>query len=256
MVRELNCVWRRDFGWWADSLCIPYWNCILRVFPPNDSSPHMKTTKLLWCALSVAAALGSTQAGAQTIQTELIDISPFVPVTGTLNDGLFIQEYTSGVMNFEVTDPPGIGSFTAFCVDPLQDIAYGDTPTYQVQDLSTLAFRDEISRLVGGYFESSRTNLDAAAVHWAIWEIVGETNESFRSTLTGNVRITSSANADVAALANDYLQNINSFAPANLVYLVNPTQQDVVSWTPSVLPEPSSLMFLGLSAFGLLRRRR
>ena len=220
---------------------------------PGTSPPAMKTTKLLLCALSVAACLGCIKAGAQSLDAHLVDISPFVPVTGTLNDGNFIQEYTSGVMNFTTTTP-GFLDFTAFCVDPAQDIAYGDSLVYQVQDISTLAYADEVSRLVGGYLASARTSVDAAAVHWAIWEVVGETNEAFRSAFSGNVRITSAANNDVALKADEYLQNIDSYAPASLVYLTNPAKQDVVTW--NVVPEPSSLALAALSALGLLRRRR
>lgn len=223
-----------------------------RSLPP-DTPPTMKTTKLLLCALSVAACLGCIKAGAQSLDAHLVDISPFIPVTGTLNDGSFIQEYTSGVMNFTTTTP-GFLDFTAFCVDPAQDVAYGDSLVYQVQDVSTLAYADEVSRLVGGYLASARTAVDAAAVHWAIWEVVGETNEAFRSTFSGNVRITSAANDDVALKANEYLQNIDSYAPATLVYLTNPAKQDVVSW--NVVPEPSSLALVALSTLGLLRRRR
>jgi len=213
----------------------------------------MKTTKLLLCALSVAACLGCIKAGAQSLDAHLVDISPFVPVTGTLNDGNFIQEYTSGVMNFTTTTP-GFLDFTAFCVDPAQDIAYGDSLVYQVQDVSTLAYADEVSRLVGGYLASARTAVDAASVHWAIWEVVGETDETIRSTFSGNVRITSAANNDVALKADEYLQNIGSYTPASLVYLTNPAKQDVVTW--NVVPEPSSLAIAALSALGLLRRRR
>lgn len=214
----------------------------------------MRTTKLLLCAISVAAALGCLKAGAQTINAQLIDMSPFVPVTGTLNDGVFIQEYTAGVMNFTVSGLPGFSEFTAFCVDPAQDIAYGDSLVYQVQDISTLARADDVARLVGGYLASAQTDLDAAAVYWAIWEIVGETKDGFFDTLSGNVRITAAANSDVTVLANNYLQNMQTYTPANLVYLTNPAKQDVVTWVP--IPEPTSALLLGLSSLGLLRRRR
>ena len=189
----------------------------------------MKTTKLLLCALSVAALLGCIKAGAQSLDAQLVDISPFVPVTGTINDGSFIQEYTSGVMNFTSLDP-GFSNFSAFCVEPSQDIP------------------------VGGYLASAQTSLDAAAVHWAIWEVVGETNEAFFSPFSGNVRITSPANDDVAVRAGEYLQNMATFTPATLVYLTNPAKQDVVTW--NLIPEPSSFLLASFAAFGLLRRRR
>lgn len=153
-------------------------------------------------------------------------------------------------MNFS---SPGIADFGAFCVEPLQDLSYGQTLIYQVQNTSTLANANTIARLVGGYLASSRTNLDAAAVQWAIWETTTESLAT-DSLFTGDVRIIGSANASLANLANQYLANVNSYAPATLSYLTNSTSQDVVTWT--TVPEPTSAVLGGLSCLLLLRRRR
>ena len=64
------------------------------------------------------------------------------------------------------------------------------------------------------------------------------------SLLDGNVRITIPVNQSTADLANQYLANVNSFAPVALTYLTNTGRQDVVTW--NVVPEPGSL---GLVAF-------
>ncbi|MEI7927726.1 MAG: hypothetical protein WCH40_04190, partial [Verrucomicrobiales bacterium] len=44
------------------------------------------------------------------------------------------------------------------------------------------------------------------------------------------------ADSPVAAFANSYLSNVNSYTPVNLTYLTNGTRQDVVTW--NMVPEP------------------
>lgn len=205
----------------------------------------MKTTKLLICAISVAAALGAIQARAQNLTAKLIEITPVLTVNGTFNNGAFTQDYPSGVYHFT--------EFDAFCVEPTQDLSYGETLVYQIQDPGLLANSNTIARLVGGYLASGQTAQDAAAVQWAIWET---TTESLlpSSLLDGNVRITTPINQSTANLANQYLANVNNFAPASLTYLTNGSRQDVVTW--NLIPEPGSACLAALSAFVLFRRRR
>lgn len=205
----------------------------------------MKTTKLLICAISIAAAVAAARAGAQSLPATLIDFSPVMSVNGTINDGGFIQDYPSGVMRFT--------EFEAFCVDPTEDISFGESLVYQIQDISLLTNYSTVAKLVGGYLASAKTNEDAAAVQWAIWETTTETLSSTASLLDGNVRITS-LSQPTADLANQYLANVDNFAPANLIYLTHDGRQDVVSW--NVIPEPGSLVLTAFSAVLLLRRRR
>jgi hypothetical protein len=205
----------------------------------------MKTTKLLICAVALAAAFAAVKAQGQNISATFVDISPSLAVTGTIDNGSFIQEYPSGVLHF--TD------FEAFCVEPTQDLSYGESLVYQVQEPSSLGNYDKISRLVGGYLASSRSAADAAAVQWAIWEVTTETLSN-PSLLDGNVRISTPVSQDTATLANQYLANINTYSPVALTYLSNPTRQDIVTW--NVVPEPGSMGLAALSAVALLRRRR
>ncbi|RYD38724.1 MAG: hypothetical protein EOP87_01050 [Verrucomicrobiaceae bacterium] len=207
----------------------------------------MKTTLLL-CAVGFASFAFSGKAMSQSLITTLVEISPNVPVNGSV-DGSFFQNYPSGTLVF--TD------FQAFCVEPGQGLSYGQTLTFDLQNPGDLVNSVAISKLVGGFLASGGTALDAAAVQWAIWEVVAELSPT-RSVTEGNVILSPSSpsNPDgdaVATLANQYLANIDTFAPASLYYLTHPDYQNVVTWT---IPEPGSAALAALSALVLLRRRR
>ena len=205
----------------------------------------MKTTKLLICAVALAAAFAAVQAQGQNFSATLVEITPGLPVTGTLDNGSYTPTNPAGVSHFT--------QFDAFCVDPLQNLSYGQTLVYEIQDPASLANSDKIARLVGGYLASSQTALHAAAVQWAIWEITTETLAG-PSLLDGNVRISIPDSQDVAILGNQYLTNINNYTPVALTYLTNAEHQDVVTW--NTIPEPGSAGLAVLSGLILLRRRR
>jgi hypothetical protein len=210
----------------------------------------MKTNKLLICAVAVSAALAAVNAKGQNLTATLNGISPGLTLEGTWN-GSFFYDYPAGVMNF--TDEGTGLDFAAFCVQPLQDIAYGETLVYEIQNPLSLANIDIVARLIGGYLASSPTDQNAAAVQWAIWEITTETTAA-QTLFEGSVRIIDPVGVATASLANQYLANVMNYSPVALTYLSNPTRQDVVSW--NVIPEPASVGLAALSGLLLLRRRR
>ncbi len=205
----------------------------------------MKTTKLLICAVALAAAFAAVQAQGQNLSATLVEINPGLPVTGTFDNGSYTPTNPAGLMRFT--------NFDAFCVEPLQPLSYGQTLVYQIQDPITLGNSDKIARLVGGYLASSQTALDAAAVQWAIWETTTETLRA-PSLFDGNVRVSVPVSVSIAVVGNQYLANINNYAPVSLIYLTNSEHQDVVTWCP--VPEPASSGLAALSTLILLRRRR
>lgn len=208
----------------------------------------MKTTKLLICAISIVAAVAAARASAQNLSASFVGITLGLSVNGTVDNGGLTQDYPSGVHHFT--------TFDAFCVEPSESLAYGETLVYQVQDISLLPNSDKIARLVGGFLSSSQTAEHAAAVHWAIWRTTSETlaPSSTFPLLDGNVRITIPVSQTTVELASQYLANFNTFTPASLTYLTNTGRQDVVTW--NVVPEPGSLGLAALSAVLFLRRRR
>jgi hypothetical protein len=162
-------------------------------------------------------------------------------LTSGTYDGVNFEPRNAGILKFDFGD--------AFCVEPFQGLSIPEALVYDIQDPLSLTGHNTISRLIGGYLASGQTDLDAAAVQWAIWEVAVEGIGG--SLSTGSVQV---AESDVSLLANNYLANLNSYTAVPLTYLTNPTRQDVVSW--NVIPEPSCLTLVGLSALAIFRRRR
>lgn len=210
----------------------------------------MKTTKLLVCAVAVSTAFAAVSAQGQSLTATLNGINPGLTYEGTWN-GDFVFDYPAGVMNF--TDVGTNTGFSAFCVQPLQDIAFGETLVYEIQSPLSLANSDIIARLVGAYLSEPSSDQTAAAVQWAIWEVTTETT-AVDSLFNGSVRIIEPSGSATAALANQYLANVMNYSPVALTYLSNPTRQDVVTW--NVVPEPTTAGLAVLSGLLLLRRRR
>ncbi|BCU79815.1 PEP-CTERM sorting domain-containing protein [Luteolibacter sp. LG18] len=199
-------------------------------------------TKLLLGVAAIAAAVLSGRSHAQTLQAHLIDASPQILVSVTFDGNpSHAEAQNAGQLNFDFGP--------AFCVEPLAGLSYGETLVYDIQSPQSLAQYDTISRLVGGYLASGKTDIDAAAVQAAIWEVVMGDNGNLS---TGNVKLLDSP--AVVTAANNYLANVATYTPVTLTYLTNNTRQDVVTW--STVPEPSSVLLLGLASLTVLRRKR
>jgi hypothetical protein len=211
----------------------------------------MKTTKLLVCAVAVSAAIAAVSAQGQSLTATLNGINPGLTYEGTW-DGSFTYDYPAGVMNF--TEVGSGLNFSAFCVQPLEDISFGETLVYDIQSPTSLGSKSDIvARLIGAYLSSPASDQTAAAVQWAIWEVTTETT-SVESLFDGSVRIIDPAGSSTATLANQYLADYRNYSPVALTYLSNPSRQDVVTW--NVVPEPATAGLAALSGLLLLRRRR
>lgn len=156
-------------------------------------------------------------------------------------DGDNVHRIRSGVMQFE--------DFEAFCIDPYQGVVYNQPVTYDVElTFSTADVSEAIAHLVGGYYVSGRSNLEAAATQWAIWEVIVDGTRN-PSLTTGDARVFSEATRD---LGQRYLDNLDKLPKADVMFLTHSEYQDVVT----LVPEPSSVSLLGLGVAGFLLRRR
>jgi len=169
--------------------------------------------------------------------------SPGQVVSGSFDGGVSYLSYYSGLMNFD--------KGTGFCVDPDQRIYSGETILYTFQDPATLTEVGPISRIVGGYYASPQTALDAAGAQWAIWEVLKD-GTSAPSFATGLTRLAAPTSA-VATRALQYIANLSNLPAVPLYYVTSPCTQDMVA----MVPEPAAAL---LGAFGTLlllgRRRR
>ncbi|MFT4177491.1 MAG: PEP-CTERM sorting domain-containing protein [Luteolibacter sp.] len=216
----------------------------------------MKLSQFGLRILCLAVPLMAAQLQAQTFDFKYSDfgVDPGFEVSGTIN-GVIPDDfnYPSGVMNF--TDAPGgavTPNFQAFCVQPHILMDYGTIATYSVAPIGGLNNSNIIASLISAYLSSDQDDLNAAAVQWAIWEITNEESGSY-SLNSGNVLI-AATDADVAALANQYLATYGEYSPVALTYLTSATGQDIVTW--QVIPEPGSVLLIGLSGMAFMARRR
>jgi hypothetical protein len=181
---------------------------------------------------------------AQTLEVRFLDMSPSLDVPASLDGGATFVSYESGLLVFD--------SITGFCVDPYQPLRTGERIVYTIQDPATLATIAAVSRIVGGFYASGQTALDAAGAHWAIWEVVvdGLAAPSFAS---GVARLQSPGSA-VGTRAMSYLDNLGNLPAAPLMHLTHPTRQDVVT----LIPESGAAMLgcLGAALLVLRRNRR
>jgi hypothetical protein len=193
--------------------------------------------------VAFGGALVVSRAWSQTLETTFDTLLPGQNVTGTWDNGLTVNDYPAGELQFS--------NLNAFCAEP--GVLIGSGPLiYNIQSPSSLANYDTISRLVGGYLASTGSDAEAAGFQWAIWEVTNEVLLPW-NLFDGNVNI-SPVSASTATLANNYLSNVSSFTPAEIVYLTSATSQNIVAW--NIVPEPSSLGLVVLSGVFLLRRRR
>lgn len=178
-------------------------------------------------------------ANAATLTATLDKLDPMTTSQGTFTGGQNVATY-AGALEFS---SPTIGSFTAFCSDPLQQIGLGETLTYNVSHTVPLS----VAQVFSAYLDSTLTDLDAQAAQWAIWELLLDSNQNLSN---GNVKVASGAVRDAAYR---YLNTYTNYAPAEgIVMLTNPTRQDMVA----VIPEPGAALLGSIGFIILLRRRR
>ena len=188
----------------------------------------------------------------------------------SLNSGASWQSVAAGRMAFRVVTASEAGFdagdlFYAFCIEPFEYV--GGTTTYNVASLADgttfiggmgatkarlvsqlmARFRPEIGGSISG--------LDAAALQFAIWEVVAENSGSF-SLAAGSARFQSMTDAGAVTLGQSYLDALTPGGPthARLRAIIKRGAQDQLIEVPE--PGMIGLLGLGLAGIAVGRRRR
>ncbi len=186
-----------------------------------------------------------------------------------------VEGVYAGVYNLYKTDGAGEGklwsngTIGAFCVE-LSEPAPEITSKYSVVSLDDTfgaGKADYISELWGRYYDPSWTgdgpftwqqDSKAAAFATALWEIVYEDLPG--STLKWDVKVDGTWGGNGfrtdfggSIIANNYLHSLDGTGPmADLrVFSYNGSQDYIAQ-----VPEPTTIVLLGLGGLGLLRRKR
>ena len=173
-------------------------------------------------------------------------------------DGFVVEprgSFLSGALEFEV-DGAGLGSFTAWCIEILELIA--DQATYDT-DVSILTSDREtmISRLFTGFHDEAATNVGAAALQLAIWEIVEETELADIGNLATGRFVADSAKQNVITTATRFLGSLDQFgANYSINYFSSGDSQNIITVAPVPLPASAVLLVAGVGGLAMAGRRR
>lgn len=138
-------------------------------------------------------------------------------------------------------------SYVTYCVEVLQDIK-----SYEGSDdaITGLNNGEIVSWLYESYAPSVATDDEAAALQVAIWEVVNELNNPF-NVQSGDFYLTNTR-TEVITMANQILADIElptDFDPTKSL-VTNASYQDVI------IPEPATMLTLGLGSFIFLAGKR
>lgn len=226
----------------------------------------------------------SFSAKAATIEATVVNLIAYGRADQSLDGGSnWTRPYAGSISMTRTggTSPiallPDATNFVTFCVEPREGISAGQNYTWEVEPVANGttslggmggAKAELIKELIGREYAawgSALTNVRAAAIQIAIWEIVEETSGSL-NVQTGSSRFRNGSISNLLDVAQTMLSALDGTGPkAQYLYaLTNPTAQDLlVMAVPQSLPDVSTpepatfAMFgLGLLGLGLIRRKR
>ena len=199
----------------------------------------------------------ATWAQADNLVATLNSVSPSVNATISIDGGANSFSVTGGLFNWTKTGGSyaGLnGNFTTFCIEVTEHVSAGNSYTYDIDLVAngpttlpmgaTLA--DKMAELFGRFYGGMNLS-DADQVggfQLAVWNIVYDGDNTI---LAGNFQ--ASDGAGPMAYADFYLGAIDGTGPrASLDALLADGIQD------QIVPEPCSLMLLGLGVLAIRRR--
>ncbi len=246
----------------------------------------MNNKKSIVIAILLGALLtvGTLTANAGTIQATVVNLISYGQVDVSLNSGnTWSGDYAGNIMMKRIGGTSAIEllpdpvNFVTFCIEPRENISLGQTYTWEVEPLSRgttsiggmgTVKAELVRELIGREYSvwgSALSNLRAAAMQVAIWEIVEENSGSL-NVQTGNMRFRNGSLATMLDVAQQMLDALDGTGPKPryLYALTNPTQQDIFGMAipngvpDTETPEPATYaMFgVGLLLLGAFRRRK
>lgn len=143
--------------------------------------------------------------------------------------------------------------YTTYCVELTQPLGTGQVTEVPAEDV--LNNSGAIHMLYEMYNDQVSSNVEAAALQVAIWELLYEDGTDFDAA-SGDFRAWT-VDYDIITTANSLLALVPdpTFFPENeLIVLSSPCRQDVIISGPPV-PEPGTMAMLALGGVALLRRK-
>lgn len=240
----------------------------------------MKSTRIstlfsaLFLLVVLPCAANAYTVGTVDVVNTSLGANELISVWGGGIDGS-VEGVYAGVYNLDKTSGTGDGklwtdgTIGAFCAE-LSEPAPETISKYSVislQDAYGTGKADYISELWGRYYDPSWTgdgpftwqqDSKAAAFATALWEVVYEDLPG--STLKWDVKVDSTWGGNGfrtdfggATIANNYLYSLDGTGPmADLrVFSYNGSQDYIAQ-----VPEPTTIVLLGLGGLSLLRRKR
>ncbi len=165
-------------------------------------------------------------------------------------DGLLADELTVRAGQYLVTYKDV--DYDAYCVDIDHYAGSGEVEEWEISQLNNGYL---VAYLFENHSDDVVTDLDAAALGVAIWEVIYEETGNEFNVDNGYFSITN--NDDVAAAANELLAALpDTHTPQwDLTVLHSECKQDMLIGA-NPIPEPATLVLLGLGGIGVLIRRR
>lgn len=142
-------------------------------------------------------------------------------------------------------------NYKAYCVDLNQ---YAATAQATAVPLNLTSFNNQwqLAYLFDTYAAGVTTDLQAAALGTAIWEVLTEPNGGAFDVTDTYSQFWITGNNSVAAAANALLASL----PANYTPTVWPVVLQSATAQDFIIPEPATLALLGVGGLVLLRSRR